>query len=418
MWFLIQVIYESIVQAVQQLSGNKLRSLLSSLGITIGIFCIISVLSAVDSLEQNIKQSFEKLGNDVVYVDRMTWAEDPGSNWWKYARRPYPSLSDLEAIQERVTGAEAATMSVFIPGKTVKYHSSSVEGAYMSGITEDYGEINRLEFSQGRYFTHFEFANGTNRLILGYKLAEELFPNTDAANKEVSIVGRKFTVVGVLKEEGNSLVSIIPYDEAILVPMQTARKLVNLSSNRHWGTLLSIKAKEGVNLEDLTDEVTGILRSHRSIRPKEEANFAVNELSIFTKLLQPIFTVLNVVGLCIGLFAIIVGMFSVANIMFVSVKERTNIIGIKKALGARKSVILLEFLIESVILCIFGGLVGLLLVIGILQLVSGLFGYEMFVSTGNVIFSLLLALAIGVISGIIPALQAARMDPVDAIRSK
>jgi putative ABC transport system permease protein len=223
-------------------------------------------------------------------------------------------------------------------------------------------------------------------------------------------------VIGVVKKEGNSLINIFQYDDAVLVGFNTAKKLVNIKSGTTWGTMLNVKARPGVELADLRDEVTGVLRAHRKLRPREEDNFAINELSMFTNLLKPVFATMNIVGCLFGLFAIIVGAFSVANIMFVSVKERTNIIGIKKALGAKKGVILLEFLIEAVLLCVVGGLIGLGIVTLVLKVVSGVFHYEMFVSTGNVVFGLLGAIFIGVISGIIPAMQAAGMDPVEAIR--
>lgn len=413
----LRVIYESIIQAFQQLNGNKLRSFLSSLGITIGIFCIISVLSAVDSLEANISQSFEKLGNDVLYVDRMPWNEDPDANYWKYMRRPQPGFDDLEALKRQVKGSAHASLSVFIPGRTIKYHSSHVEGMYMAGITYDYADITKLEFESGRYFTPFEYANGTNRIILGYVLAEELFGNLDPIGRTVRIAGKKFQIIGVLKKEGNSLINIIPFDEAVLISFNTAKKLVNVKSGTTFGTLLNVKAKPGVELVDLQDEVVGVMRKHRKLRPKEDDNFAVNQLSMFTNLLRPIFSVMNMVGFVIGIFAILVGVFSVANIMFVSVKERTSIIGVKKALGARNSTILFEFLIESIMLCVVGGVIGLLIVMGVLKAVSGIFQYEMFVSATNITIALVGAIVIGILAGLIPATQAARMDPVDAMRS-
>ena len=401
---------------MHQLFNNRLRSFLSLLGISIGIFCIIAVKSAVDSLEDNIMTSFDKLGNDVIYVDRMPWNEDPNSNWWKYMRRPNPDFADYQAIKDRVKTAFKSSLAVFIPGKTLKYHSSSVEGAYMAGITEEYGDIYNFEYDKGRYFTSYEYTTGANKIILGYVLADQLFGTIEPVGKIVKIMGQKFQVIGVLKKEGNSLVSIIPYDEAVLVGYNTAKKLVNIKSNTNYGSMLNVKANRGVDLRDLGDEVTGVLRAHRKLRPREEENFAINQLTMFTNLLRPIFSVMNIVGLLIGGFAIIVGMFSVANIMFVSVKERTNIIGIKKALGAKKTVILLEFLIESVILCIVGGAIGLLIVIGVLKLVSNVFKYEMFISFGNISLAFILAVVIGIISGFIPALQAARMDPVEAMR--
>ena len=412
----LKVIYESIVQAFQQLAANKLRSFLSLTGISIGIICIISVLSAVDSLKENVSSSFEKLGNDVLYVDKMPWNEDPGANWWKYQQRPQPSHEDLEVIKKKTKLSDQASFSVIIPGRTIKFGSNNVEGAYIAGVTDDYDDIFNLEFEKGRFFTPFESANGTNRAVIGALLAEVLFGPTDPIGKEIKIKGMDFQIVGVLKKEGNTLINIFQFDEAILISYTTAKKLINVKSRYTWGTSLNVKAREGVSLDDLRDEVTGILRSERKIKPREAENFAINQLSMFTKLLEPIFSTMNVVGIFIGGFSILVGMFSVANIMFVSVKERTSIIGIKKALGARQSIILLEFLIESVVLCLIGAVIGLLIVYGLLKLASVAFDYNIYLTTGNIVIALVLALIIGVLSGLIPAWQAARLDPVEAMR--
>ena len=412
----LRVIYESLVQAFQQLSANKLRSFLSLTGISIGIICIISVLSAVDSLKDNISSSFEKLGDDVLYIDKMPWNEDPSQNWWKYRQRPEPSHEDLEMIKKRVKLADKASFSVFIPGRTIKFGSSSVEGAFMAGVTEDYSDIFNLQFEKGRFFTPFESSTGANRAVIGAVLAEKLFGTIEPIGKEIKIKGLDFQVVGVLKKEGNSLINIFQFDEAVLISFNTAKKLINVKSRNTWGTSLNVKAKEGVELDALRDEITGALRSARKIKPRESENFAINQLSMLTNLIAPIFDMMNYVGIIIGGFSIIVGMFSVANIMFVSVKERTGIIGIKKALGARQSIILLEFLIESVVLCLIGAAIGLLIVYGVLKLATAAFNYEIYLSMGNILIAMLLAIVIGVISGVIPAWQAARLDPVEAMR--
>ena len=412
----VKVIYESIVQAFQQLAANKLRSFLSLTGISIGIICIISVLSAVDSLKDNVSKSFEKLGNDVLYVDKMPWNEDPGQNWWKYQQRPEPSIDDLEVIKKKTKLSDKASFSVFIPGRTVKFGSNNVEGAFIAGVTDDYDDIFNFEFEKGRFFTPFESANGTNRAVIGAVLAEELFGLVDPIGKRIKIKGMDFQVIGVLKKEGTTLINIFQFDEAILISFNTAKKLINVKSRNTWGTSLNIKARDGVSLDDLRDEVTGLLRSERKIKPREPENFAINQLSMFTKLLEPIFSTMNVVGIFIGGFSILVGMFSVANIMFVSVKERTSIIGIKKALGARQSIILLEFLIESVVLCLIGAIIGLVIVYGLLKLATVAFHYEIYLTTSNIIIAMVLALIIGVLSGLVPAWQAARLDPVEAMR--
>ena len=411
-----KLIYESIVQAFQQLSANKLRSFLSLTGISIGIICIISVLSAVDSLKDNVSASFEKLGNDVLYIDKMPWNEDPSQNWWKYQQRPQPSYEDLEVIKKKSKLSDMASFSVFMPSRTIKFGASSIEGAFMAGVTDDYAEIFNFDFEKGRFFTPFESANGTNRVILGAVVAEKLFGTIDPIGKEINIKGLDFQVIGVLRKEGTTLINIFQFDEAVVISFNTAKKLINVKSRNSWGTSLNVKAIAGVNLDDLKDEITGILRSARKIKPRENENFAVNQLSMFTNLLEPIFSTMNVVGIFIGGFSILVGMFSVANIMFVSVKERTSIIGIKKALGARPIVILLEFLIESVVLCLVGALIGLLIVYGLLKLATIAFSYEIYLSGSNILIALILSLVIGILSGLIPAWQAARLDPVEAMR--
>ena len=412
-----RIFLDSAGQAFQQLRANRLRTLLSLLGVTIGIFCIISVFSAVDSLERDIRSSFQKLGDDVLYISKMPWTEDPSSNYWKYMRRPNPSYNDFKSLSRRMTKAELVSYSVFVGARTVKFKSSAVNGAIVIAATKDYARLFNIEFEAGRYFSDFEYAKGSDRVVLGNKVAANLFGKIDPIGKTIKLKGRSAQVVGVIEPAGEDMFNPIRFDWCVIVSYNMGKKLANLTSDRLFGTSLNVKAQEGVEMQDLRDEVVVALRANRKLRPIEKDDFSINELSLLSGILDQFFGLLNLIGFVIGAFALIVGAFSVANIMFVSVKERTSQIGVKKALGAKPNVILLEFLIESVILCIIGGMIGLILVFGVMQLLTSVTDNFTFVlSVENIIYGVIISTVIGVISGVIPAYFAARLDPVNAIR--
>ncbi|MFM8450156.1 MAG: ABC transporter permease [Haliscomenobacter sp.] len=414
-----RIFYESLSQATQQLLGNKLRSFLSLLGITIGIFCIIGVFSAVDSLENNIRSSFDKLGQDVVYLSKFSWTEDPGSNYFKYLRRPAVTHKDFQILRERVHLADKIAFYTGIGRRVAKFRATSVERAYLFAITEDFGDVFNLEMERGRYFSPSEMKFGSNKVVLGSEVAEALFGSLDPVGKTVKISGRNLEVIGVLEKSGESIVNVMNFDPVLMISYELGRKMANLTNRNQMfdNTSVAIKAGAGVSTAFLKDEVTGILRAQRQLKPSQENDFSLNELSILSGILDGFFNVLNILGIFIGGFATLVGMFSVANIMFVSVKERTRIIGIKKALGAKSAYILLEFLIESIALCILGGVAGLVLILGVLAILTAQFdSFEFVLSMHNVILGIALSVVIGVLAGMIPALQAARMDPVEAMR--
>lgn len=411
-----RVIRESILMAFQQLVSNRLRSFLSLLGISIGIFCIIGVHSAVDSLENNVRGSFDKLGNDVIYIQKFTWG-DPGPNWMRYLRRPNVDFEDFEVVKEKVKLAQELAYIVGLGNKTVKFNSNSVENVDYQAVTYEFGEMFNYELSSGRYFSQAEYRFGAAKVLLGADVAEGLFANIDPVGKTVKIGGRNLEVIGVFKKEGESLVNIFNNDLAAVISYECAKKVANLKPDHPFGnSSICIKANDGVPVEELKYEVKGIMRAHRKLKPKQEDDFSLNTLSIVASALDGFFGVLNLLGIIIGGFAIFVGMFSVANIMFVSVKERTGMIGIKKALGAKSYFILLEFLIESIILCILGGLAGLMLIQVVVKILSKLIEFELFLSVENILLGVGLSIIVGILAGMIPASLAARMDPVEAMR--
>ncbi len=404
-------------QAWQQLTGNKLRTFLSLLGISIGIFCIIGVLSAVQSLQDNVSGSLAKLGDDVVYIDKWPW-KDNSDDWWEYAQRPYPDHDDYEALREDL--ATASIVSYWtVPGERVlKYNSKSVEGGYLFVTSYELDRIFNIEINRGRYWSTSEYRNGMDKILLGNTLVEELFGPINPIGRTIRMQGRKYEVIGTLAPAGDDLINPLDFDDAILVTYNNAARFINLKNRNQYGGTVAVKAKPGVEMPRLQDDIRGVVRSERQLRPREKDNFALNELSMTADAVGNIFGVLNLIGFVIGGFSIIVGAISVANIMFVSVKERTGLIGVKKALGARQYVILLEFLTESIILCIIGGLFGLVMVVGITSIINMFLpGFQISLSVIYAIIGVVLSATVGIFAGLVPALLAARMDPVEAMRS-
>ena len=414
-----RILFEGAAQAWQQLLANKLRSFLSLLGVTIGIFCIIGVKSAVNSLEDNIRGSMAKLGNDVIYIEKFSWGEDPGDNFWKWMRRPNFTFHEFETLKEELEMADQVGYWQFLGAKTAKWHSSSVENCYFLGITEDCNDLFHLEFDEdGRFFSPVEYQTGADVCILGHVIAIGLFgEGVDPTGKDINVGGRKLRVLGVLKKSGKDLLKPFNFDNCVLIGYNLARRGFGVRAKGDFDrTSISVKAKPGVEVEALKDEITGVLRGERRLKPREESNFALNTLSVISGLFDKLFGTMNVAGLFIGGFALLVGMFSVANIMFVSVRERTNIIGIKMALGAKRWFILLEILIEAVVLCIFGGLLGLLLIWAVTAMISAAIDFDIHLSWDNAFWGVLVSVIVGVASGLIPAYMASNMDPVEAIR--
>ena len=418
MWVVFNLLKESLAQALYALASNKLRSVLSLLGITVGIFCIIGVKSAVDSLESNVRSSFDKLGKDVIYVSKFPWAGATREQFEKYLRRPNSSFTDYRQVNRKVKSAQYSSFYVFIGRKTLTHGNLNVQDVGVLAATYEYAQLFDIKFESGRYFSSQEYFYGAPKVVIGHDVATNLFPGVEAVGRTLKLEGRKLEVIGVIEKAGEDLIGIMDYDDRIVLPYSYGKKVFQLKSNIDFqNAFLAIRAQEGVSIDQLKDDVTGAMRAVRRLSPRAEDNFAINELSMMTEVFDLIFSNLRIMALIVGLFAILVGMFSVANIMFVSVKERTKQIGIKKALGAKSYVILMEFLIESILLCLLGGAVGLLLVWATVTGLSDTIGFELQLSVENMLIGTLGSVVIGVLSGVIPAILASNMNPVDAIRN-
>jgi putative ABC transport system permease protein len=410
----LKILWNSFKMAMQELRVNKMRTFLSLLGITIGIFCIIAVYALTNSLEHNIRKDLADLGDDVIYLQKWPWGGGGEYPWWKYMNRPQPEYKDL--IQDKVQSASFASFNFEVSGKKVEYGNDYMEGVTMMAVSNDFDQIQSLQIINGRFFVNSESNSGTGVGILGATIWDGLFPSPEAAlGKIVKVAGRDVKVIGVLKKKGESMIGGPSFDNAIVLPYRFARTVVD--ERRFGEPYILIKAKPNVSMGQLKDEVRGIMRASHRLRPRQEDDFALNEISTANDSLNAMFGAINLGGGFIAGFALIVGAFGIANIMFVTVKERTSIIGLKKAIGARRGIILMEFLLEAVCLCLFGGSLGLLLVYGLTLLINMSGSFEMILSFGNIIKGLTISAVVGVLAGFIPAYSASKLDPVVAIRS-
>ena len=408
------ILKESFLFAYHALVSNKLRTILSLLGITIGIFAIISVFTVIDSLEKNIRTSVASLGENVVFIQKWPWEFGKDYPWWKYMNRPVPAVVELPELQRRSQYAEAMTFTINA-NNTVKYENNSIENINITCVSHDYNKVKTFELQDGRYFTEMESTTGRNIAVIGDNVAQSLFGGKNPIGESIKIIGRKITVIGIFKKEGSSIVGK-SLDDMVLIPINYARNIVDLRSER-LDPMVMIRAKKGINNEALKSELTGIMRSIRKLKPLADDDFALNETSMLSKVFDPIFDIIGLAGWIIGGFSIIVGGFGIANIMFVSVKERTSLIGIQKSLGAKNYFILTQFLIESVLLSLLGGLIGLLLVFIIAFLINLFADLGIMLNQSNVILAITVSVLIGVISGFVPAYTASQLDPVEAMRS-
>ncbi len=410
----IKLLKESVLFALHALRANKLRTFLSLLGITIGIFSIISVFTVVDGMEDNIHKSMESFGDNVIYIEKWPW-EGGFDNWWKYWQRPVPSPKEMEELKIRTSTIQTFTFEAYVANRTVKYLNNAVENITVGLATHDYYKIKSFDIRDGRYFSETESASGRPIAVIGNDVADGLFGNTNPIGKSIKVLGKRFEVIGVFKKEGKSLLEASS-DNFVLIPLNSGRNLVDLKTENN-NPFIKAKIKDGIAAAYAKDDLKSAMRSIRRLRPSQDDNFALNESTLFTNGVSSLFSTVNFAGGFIAIFSIIVGGFGIANIMFVSVRERTNQIGIQKSLGAKRYFILLQFLVEAVTLCLIGGLAGLFIIYILTFFAEDILGFSLLLTLENLFWGIGISAFIGVLSGFIPAWSASRLDPVEAIRS-
>ncbi len=411
----LRLIGESFAFAMRAIVANKVRTFLSLLGITIGIFSVISVLTVFDSIENKLRKNIEELGSNVLFIQKWPWAMG-GENyaWWEYMKRPETRLQEMEEIQKRSNLCDAVAYYVATE-RNVKQGGVTFEGAAVIGASHEYEKVEAINLSAGRYFSLSESQSGSPVAVVGDKIIKELLGDSDPLGKDILVFGRKVQIIGTFKKEGDNTFGK-SNDTWVMMPVNFARNFIDLN-NHDIGSSIMVRGKKNVTNEALRDEMTGIMRSIRKLKPTAKDNFAINETSVITQGFDQVFGVIAIVGWVIGGFSLLVGGFGIANIMFVSVKERTGQIGIQKSLGARNSFVLQQFLFEAVFLSMLGGLFGLLIIYIGTVLVTKFAGMELVLSLKNIVLGLSVSAFIGLFSGLFPAWSASRLDPVDAMRS-
>src|SRR5450631_2542337 len=412
----LNIIITSLKMALQEFRSNKLRTFLSLLGITFGIFCIISVLAVISSMKTAIQNDINALGSNSIFVDKWQYVNDGEFPFWRYYKRPTPKYHELKDLKDRVPIIQHAFFMTEVDQTFFEYESDVLNGINYYGVTEDFTKIEHVNVGFGRYLEQSEFDYGVNSVVVGYNVAEKIFSNPEAAlGKTVRLMsGKPAVVIGVLEKQGQSILSVWQYDDCVIMPYKFMKQIIR---DDDANPKIIVEANQTVSIPALKDELTVAMRSIHRLSPGQDDDYSLNDIASLTKSTDSFFGSLNVGGWAIASLSLIVGMFGVANIMFVTVRERTSQIGLKKALGAKKSTIVSEFLLESSFLCIIGGLIGLVAVFILAGVFTALFHFNVTIPVDIIALAIGICLTVGILAGIIPAVIAARLDPVVAIRS-
>ena len=407
---LIYEISECFKIAIAAIKENKTRAILTALGIIIGILAVVTTMTVANGLGNNFKESISAIGSDVLYVSRMPWIFT--GDFFEYRNRPNLTFKQGEKLERRLISARAVNPSTST-SKNIKYRSNVLEGVFVIGTTEDQILVSTSLPDFGRFLTSTDVQNKKFACVIGTEIKDHLFKNVDPINKKMKIGRYNFRVVGIMEKQGSAGFFGGPnFDRQIFVPISTFMKAFG-SRNRQFD--IAVKAPSQESMQDFKYEIIGEMRKIRKLKPTEKDNFSINSMDTLMNAYNNVMGVVVLIGLVITSISLFVGGIGVMNIMFISVTERTREIGIRKAIGAKRKVILIQFLFESSVICLTGGLMGLIVSFGVASLINK-FLLPAAVSLPIVIVALLVSFFVGVLSGIIPAFRASRLNPIEALR--
>ncbi|MDG1754463.1 MAG: ABC transporter permease [Rhodothermales bacterium] len=402
--------WESTRFALLSVWSNKMRAVLTTLGIIIGIVSVTGMATVVNGIEQGFENDISSLGTDVMYIEKWPWARGPNTKWWEYINRPNLTEDLADALNERSQSTQQAT-AVVSTGRSLKSQTQSISSARIKGVQPNYPLVHQVDIEEGYFFSDFDNDGARNMTVIGASIAEELFPFGSALGKDLRVDGAKYLVVGILAKEGQGSEANDSGDLEVHIPFNTFKK--------QFGTRLrdvSIQAKvlPGFLLADAKDEMRGVLRIARSLDAQEEDDFEINEQETLRASIEPIKNAIFGIGIGLTSLALLVGGIGVMNIMFVTVKERTREIGIRKAVGAKKYSILLQFLVEAIVICMVGGIIGVGLAFPLSMLIGAVLPATL--DLGTVAMAFFICVAIGTVFGLAPAWSAAKSAPIEALR--
>lgn len=400
---------EGMMIALRAIASNKIRAMLTMLGIFIGVTVVVTMSTAITGIDNSFQKGISSLGSDVLYIDKWAWFSNV--EWWKMRNRKNITMEEFERFKS-FAKLPIAVAPVINTVQTVKFQERRVENVFINGSNADYVKTTNFTFSEGRFYSEIESNSSRQVAVIGSEIAKKLFPNLSALDKTIKIGGENYRVVGVLAEQGSFILGPWNPDNQVYVPIGTIFK--NFASNRWRSITINVRANGPAMVEETKAEAEGIMRKVRGLSYDQENDFSINQQEGLQENYNSVVGVIQIAGLFITGLSLFVGAIGIMNIMFVSVKERTKEIGLRKAIGAKRRTILAQFLLESSVICLVGGFAGLIAAVILSMLINQFIPTS--IQVGSVILGISISLITGIISGLAPAYTAAKMDPVEALR--